>query len=117
MSDILATFIFSLIRFYQILISPLLPAHCRFYPTCSNYGINAVRYHGGVRGGWMTIKRICRCHPWGGSGIDFVPLPLPSYQYRYIPFKLLTHEKFRGLYVYKDITSYVSRLNHLMKSI
>ena len=84
MSDILATFIFYLIRFYQILISPLLPAHCRFYPTCSNYGIKAVRYHGGVRGRWMTNKRICRCHPWGGSGIDFVPLPLYRYHFHFV---------------------------------
>ena len=114
---VLYNFLFYFILFYQKTISPLLPARCRYYPTCSNYGKQALSWHGTWHGGWLLLKRIGRCHPLGGHGIDFVPLPLPSYQYRYIPFKLLTHEKFRGLYVYKDITSYVSRLNHLMKSI
>lgn len=84
MSDILAKTLLCLIRLYQVAVSPLLPARCRFYPTCSNYSMEAIKKHGGVRGGWLTIKRICRCHPWGGSGIDFVPLPLYRYQYRFI---------------------------------
>lgn len=60
-------------RGYQLLISPLLPNACRYAPTCSEYGIQAVRKHGALKGGWIAIKRILRCHPWGGHGYD--PLP------------------------------------------
>lgn len=62
-----------LIRFYQKFISPLTPPACRYTPTCSQYGIEAIRKYGIVKGGWLTIKRISRCHPWGGSGYDPVP--------------------------------------------
>ncbi|MDO4335125.1 MAG: membrane protein insertion efficiency factor YidD [Bacteroidales bacterium] len=62
-----------IIRFYQLAISPLTPPSCRFVPTCSEYGIEAIRKHGALKGGWLTLKRICRCHPWGGSGYDPVP--------------------------------------------
>lgn len=61
------------IRFYQYTISPLTPPSCRFVPTCSQYGIEAIRKHGALKGSWLTVKRICRCHPWGGSGYDPVP--------------------------------------------
>jgi hypothetical protein len=61
------------IRLYQICISPLLPPSCRFTPTCSQYAIEALRKHGPVRGLWLTVKRLLRCHPWGGSGYDPVP--------------------------------------------
>lgn len=61
------------IRIYQILISPLFPASCRFYPTCSNYGLEALRKHGAFKGVALTIKRISQCHPWGGKGHDPVP--------------------------------------------
>ena len=61
------------IQFYRYCISPLLPPVCRFTPTCSQYAIEALRKHGPVKGGWLAIKRICRCHPWGGSGYDPVP--------------------------------------------
>lgn len=61
------------IRFYQYAISPHTPPSCRFVPTCSQYGMEAIRKHGALKGGWLTIKRICRCHPWGGSGYDPVP--------------------------------------------
>lgn len=61
------------IRLYQILISPMLPAACRFTPTCSQYAVEALRRHGPLKGGWLAVKRICRCHPWGGSGYDPVP--------------------------------------------
>ncbi len=60
-------------RGYQLLISPMLPNACRYAPTCSEYGIQAVRKYGAFKGGWMAIKRILRCHPWGGHGYD--PLP------------------------------------------
>lgn len=62
-----------LIRFYQLAISPWLAPRCRFAPTCSHYAIQAVRRHGALRGGWLALKRILRCHPWGGSGYDPVP--------------------------------------------
>ncbi len=61
------------IRLYQILLSPLLGASCRFVPTCSAYGIEAIRLHGAWRGGLLTARRISRCHPWGGHGHDPVP--------------------------------------------
>ena len=62
-----------LIRFYQYGISPLFPPSCRYTPTCSQYAADAVRIHGPFKGGWMAIKRISSCHPWGGSGYDPVP--------------------------------------------
>ncbi|EWH22614.1 membrane protein insertion efficiency factor YidD [Bacillus haynesii] len=62
-----------LIRFYQKWISPALPPTCRFYPTCSNYGREAIEKHGACKGGWLTIKRILKCHPFHPGGIDPVP--------------------------------------------
>ncbi|MDB5118875.1 MAG: rane protein insertion efficiency factor YidD [Sphingobacteriales bacterium] len=66
-------FFLLLIRIYQILLSPLLGASCRFTPTCSQYGIEAIQKHGPFKGGWLTLKRIGRCNPWGGHGHDPVP--------------------------------------------
>ncbi|MBP7268911.1 MAG: membrane protein insertion efficiency factor YidD [Bacteroidia bacterium] len=63
----------AIIRFYQGALSPLLRPSCRFTPTCSQYGIEAIKKHGAFRGGWLTLKRIARCHPWGGHGHDPVP--------------------------------------------
>lgn len=62
-----------LIRFYQIAISPLLGSNCRFTPTCSHYMLEALRVHGLIKGLYLGIHRIFRCHPWGGSGWDPVP--------------------------------------------
>lgn len=67
-----------LIRLYQLTLSPILHllapgSGCRFYPSCSSYALEAVRKHGPARGTWLAIKRIGKCHPWGGSGIDMVP--------------------------------------------
>jgi len=62
-----------LIRLYQLLLSPLLGASCRFTPTCSQYGIEAIKKHGPFKGGWLTVKRIASCHPWGRHGHDPVP--------------------------------------------
>ncbi|MDQ0157843.1 membrane protein insertion efficiency factor YidD [Robertmurraya andreesenii] len=62
-----------LIRFYQIVISPLKPPTCRFYPTCSHYGLEAIRRFGPIKGGWLTIKRILKCHPFHPGGVDLVP--------------------------------------------
>lgn len=63
----------ALIRFYQYAISPLIPPRCRYVPTCSQYAVEAISKYGALKGGWLTIKRICRCHPWGGHGHDPVP--------------------------------------------
>jgi putative membrane protein insertion efficiency factor len=63
-----------LIRFYQAAISSWLPPVCRFSPTCSAYGLEAVERHGGMRGGWLALRRLSRCHPWGRVGYDPVPL-------------------------------------------
>lgn len=62
-----------LVRFYQLVISPLTPANCRFSPTCSTYMIEALRTHGLFYGGYLGIKRIISCNPWGKSGYDPVP--------------------------------------------
>ena len=62
-----------LVRFYQIVISPLTPATCRFEPTCSTYMLQALKKHGLFRGGWLSFKRIASCNPWGKSGYDPVP--------------------------------------------
>ncbi len=99
----------TLIKSYQRFISPPLPARCRYYPTCSEYGMQAIRWHGAKRGGWLTIKRICRCHPLGGHGIDFVPLPLYRLQFYYAP--TLSHP-----YVYVDKRDYRHQLKRWINS-
>ncbi|MBQ6612697.1 MAG: membrane protein insertion efficiency factor YidD [Alistipes sp.] len=62
-----------LVRFYQLCLSPLKPPSCRFTPTCSQYAIEALRKHGPIKGLYLTVRRLLRCHPWGGSGYDPVP--------------------------------------------
>jgi putative membrane protein insertion efficiency factor len=62
-----------LIRGYQLLVSPLFPPCCRYFPTCSDYARQAVTMHGPGPGAWLALKRILRCHPWGGLGYDPVP--------------------------------------------
>ena len=61
------------IRGYQMFISPVLPSSCRFIPTCSEYSLQALRKYGILKGGWLSVKRVARCHPWGGHGHDPVP--------------------------------------------
>ena len=73
MNSPLAKMMLLLIRFYQYAISPLIPPRCRFTPTCSQYAVEAVQKHGAIKGGWLALKRIARCHPFGGSGHDPVP--------------------------------------------
>ncbi len=63
------------VHFYRVCISPLFPPSCRYTPTCSEYALEALRQHGVVRGSVLAARRICRCHPWGGSGYDPVPPP------------------------------------------
>ncbi|MEC2054834.1 membrane protein insertion efficiency factor YidD [Peribacillus psychrosaccharolyticus] len=62
-----------IIRFYQIVISPLTPPTCRFYPTCSHYGLEAINRFGPIKGSWLTIKRIVKCQPFHPGGFDPVP--------------------------------------------
>jgi len=62
-----------LIRFYQGAISPLMMPSCRFTPSCSQYGVEAIQKHGPFKGGWLTLKRFLSCNPWGGRGYDPVP--------------------------------------------
>lgn len=62
-----------IIRAYQLLVAPVLPGSCRYYPSCSEYARQAITEHGPLAGGWLALKRICRCHPWGGDGVDPVP--------------------------------------------
>ncbi|MDE5786156.1 MAG: membrane protein insertion efficiency factor YidD [Duncaniella sp.] len=61
------------IRFYKGCISPMFPPSCRFTPSCSTYALEAIMKHGIFRGTWLAVRRIMRCHPWGGSGYDPVP--------------------------------------------
>lgn len=64
-----------LVRAYQLLVSPVLPASCRFHPTCSAYAIEALARHGAMRGAWLAVCRVGRCHPWNDGGFDPVPEP------------------------------------------
>jgi len=61
------------IRLYQLVVSPFTPPSCRYLPTCSEYAAVAIARHGACAGGWLTVKRLARCHPWGGHGHDPVP--------------------------------------------
>ncbi len=63
----------ALIWLYRRVVSPVLPAHCRYHPTCSEYAARAIHQHGAVYGGWMAARRVARCHPWAVGGIDPVP--------------------------------------------
>lgn len=77
MTDPLALLLRGLIRAYQLLLSPVLPASCRFAPSCSAYAFEAIGRFGALRGGWLALKRFARCHPWGECGHDPVPDHLP----------------------------------------
>ena len=67
------TLLIAVVRGYQIVVSPLLPAACRYYPSCSAYAIEALQRHGAVRGSWLAIRRIGRCNPFRPGGFDPVP--------------------------------------------
>lgn len=64
-----------LIRAYQLLVSPVMAPSCRYHPSCSAYALEAVSRFGALGGGWLALKRILSCHPWGGCGYDPVPAP------------------------------------------
>jgi putative membrane protein insertion efficiency factor len=70
---VIARILIGLVRFYQLAVSPWTPQACRFTPTCSAYALDALREHGSLRGTWLAVRRIARCHPWGGFGYDPVP--------------------------------------------
>lgn len=61
------------IRGYQLVVSPLLGQNCRFYPSCSNYALEAIQLHGAGKGSWLAARRLCKCHPWNAGGVDPVP--------------------------------------------
>ena len=62
-----------IVRLYQLIFSPWIPPSCRYTPTCSHYAVEALKKHGALKGMWLSIKRVSRCHPWGGEGYDPVP--------------------------------------------
>lgn len=72
-SRLLARVLILPIRFYQRFVSPLTPPSCRFTPTCSQYAVEALQKYGPLKGLWLAVRRLLRCHPWGGSGYDPVP--------------------------------------------
>lgn len=76
----LASFYKALIKVYRAVVSPWLGRRCRFYPSCSQYSVEAVEKHGLIRGLILTFKRLGRCHPWGGSGYDPVPEKIEAKQ-------------------------------------
>lgn len=76
-------FLLFLIRIYQKAISPILPARCRYYPTCSAYARTALHTHALPHALMLITKRLASCQPFGGSGVDFVPVPM--YRYRFVP--------------------------------
>jgi len=77
MNALLRPVLIALIRVYQWVISPLLGPRCRYYPSCSQYAIEALQLHGVLRGSWLALKRLLRCHPWHPGGFDPVP-PAPE---------------------------------------
>jgi uncharacterized protein len=68
------------VRGYQLLARPLVPAACRYEPSCSHYALDALGRHGAIAGSWLAVKRVLRCHPWSEGGYDPVPEPAPAYQ-------------------------------------
>jgi uncharacterized protein len=66
----------ALVRTYQIVMAPLIGGTCRFTPSCSAYAVEAIQAHGAARGLWLAVRRVARCHPWGGFGHDPVPATL-----------------------------------------
>lgn len=75
---LLALPLIALIRVYQLVISPMTPPSCRFYPSCSAYAVTALERFGPIRGSWLAIRRLGRCHPWNPGGVDHVPERAPS---------------------------------------
>jgi putative membrane protein insertion efficiency factor len=76
-----------LVKVYRLTLSPLIGFHCRHLPTCSDYADQALAQHGLWAGGWMALARLCRCHPFGTSGLDFVALHIPQRARWYMPWR------------------------------
>jgi putative membrane protein insertion efficiency factor len=72
---VIARFLVAACHGYKRFVSPIMPPACRYMPTCSEYAAQAISLHGAGKGSWLAMKRICRCHPWGGHGYDPVPPP------------------------------------------
>jgi putative membrane protein insertion efficiency factor len=83
----------ALVQAYRYTLSPLVGFHCRHLPTCSEYADEALARHGLWAGGWMTLARLCRCHPFGTSGLDFVPPTLPAHARWFLPWR---YARWRG---------------------
>lgn len=98
-----------LIRFYQIAISPMLGPRCRYIPTCSQYSLEAIHTHGAVKGTGLAIRRICRCHPWGGSGYD----PVPSKAIHFISFQQIDSQTHHVAVPFRDRLFKQNLFNHL----
>jgi putative membrane protein insertion efficiency factor len=77
----------ALVKLYRVTLSPLIGMDCRYLPTCSEYADHALERHGLWAGGWMTLARLMRCHPWGNSGLDFVPEGKPQAARWYMPWR------------------------------
>jgi putative membrane protein insertion efficiency factor len=82
-----------MIRVYRYTLSPLVGFNCRHLPTCSDYADQAIERHGLWAGGWMTLARLLRCHPWGTAGLDFVCETTPAGAHLYVPWR---YGKWRG---------------------
>ena len=77
LKKVLAAPLIGLLLFYQNVISPMRPPTCRYYPSCSQYALTAIRRFGPLKGTWLALKRLLRCHPWTPGGVDHVP-PAPT---------------------------------------
>lgn len=73
LETIIRAFLLYPIKFYKFFLSPWVGQHCRFYPTCSTYAIEAIQTHGCTQGSWLAVKRLARCHPWCEGGVDPIP--------------------------------------------
>jgi uncharacterized protein len=76
---VVAAPVIALIRLYQLVVSPMRPPTCRFYPSCSAYALTAIERFGIARGSWLATRRLLRCHPWNPGGVDHVPHPDPAH--------------------------------------
>jgi putative membrane protein insertion efficiency factor len=74
-----------LVRGYQLIVSPWIPPRCRFYPSCSAYALTALRRHGALKGSWLAVRRLGRCHPWNPGGVDHVPPKAPKRAAAHVP--------------------------------
>ncbi|HEX2892377.1 MAG TPA: membrane protein insertion efficiency factor YidD [Marmoricola sp.] len=74
-----------LVRGYQLIISPWIAPRCRFYPSCSAYAVTALRRHGALKGSWLAVRRLGRCHPWNPGGVDHVPPKVPRGTHSHVP--------------------------------